>query len=132
MIKVEACDEEDTSASFKIQVSQDFEELVDSVRVSGSIAGSQSDDGELSRYRFYKFFKACDVECDLEIFVYPQTSGGEVISVLINYEDLTDASLDVARLPTWNNEPAWSASLKVGSVITIEGNEPWFYEHHGK
>lgn len=33
LIKVEACDEEDTSASFKIQVSQDFEELVDSVRV---------------------------------------------------------------------------------------------------
>jgi hypothetical protein len=34
-------------------------------------------------------------------------------------------------LPTWNNDPVWSASLKLGSLITIEGNEPWFYEHHG-
>ena len=36
----------------------------------------------------------------------------------------------MAKLPTWNNEPVWSASLKLGSVITIEGNEPYFYEHH--
>ena len=64
--------------------------------------------------------------------MYPQTSSGELVSVLVNYEDLTDASLDVARLPTWNDNPAWSASFKVGSEITIEGNEPWFYEHHGK
>lgn len=132
LIKVEACDEEDTSASFKIQVSQDFEELVDSVRVSGSISGLSRSDNDLSRYKFYKYFKSCDVECDLEIFVFPQTSSGELISVLVNYEDLTDMKLDTADLPTWNNDPAWSASFKVGSVITIEGNEPWFYEHHGK
>jgi hypothetical protein len=36
------------------------------------------------------------------------------------------------KLPVWNNDPAFTATLKVASVITVEGNEPWFYEHHGK
>jgi hypothetical protein len=101
------------------------------MRVYGSIKGKSIGGTDLSRYKFYKFFKSCDEECDLEIYVFPQSGNGELISVLVNYEDLTDASLDVAKLPTWNNEPVWSASLKLGSVITIEGNEPWFYEHHG-
>lgn len=101
------------------------------MRVYGTVKGKSIGGTDLSRYKFYKFFKSCNEECDLEIYVYPETSNGEVISVLVNYEDLTDASLDVAKLPTWNNEPVWTASFKLASLITIEGNEPWFYEHHG-
>jgi hypothetical protein len=72
LIEVEACDEEDSTASYKIQVSQDFEELIDGDRVYGAIKGKTIDEEDLSHYKFYKFYKACDEECDLQIYIYPQ------------------------------------------------------------
>lgn len=91
----------DDVTSFKIQVSQDFEELIESVKVDGEVRVKDTGENGLSGYKFYKFFKACDTECDLNIFVYPHESSGNLISVLINYEDLTDSSLNQTNLPTW-------------------------------
>ena len=51
---------------------------------------------------------------------------------MVNYEDLTDSALNQTKLPTWQNDPAFTAAVKAASVISIEGNEPWFYEHHGQ
>lgn len=62
---------DDDKTSFKIQVSQDFEELVEGVKVDGEVQVIGEKEDELSGYKFYKFFKACDVECDLNIFIYP-------------------------------------------------------------
>jgi hypothetical protein len=62
LIEVEACDEEDSTASCKIQVSQDFEELIDGDRVYGAIKGKTIDEEDLSHYKFYKFYKACEEE----------------------------------------------------------------------
>ena len=84
----------DSVTSFKIQVSQDFEELIEDIKVDGEVKVKDTGDNGLSGYKFYKFFKACDTECDLNIFVYPHESNGNLISVLINYEDLTDSSLN--------------------------------------
>lgn len=47
--------------------------------------------------------------------------------MLVNYENREDLSQNI-KLPTWQNHPAWSASLKIGSDIIIEGDEPWFGE----
>jgi len=52
-------------------VSQDFEELIDGDRVYGAIKGKTIDEKDLSHYKFYKFYKACDEECDLQIYIYP-------------------------------------------------------------
>ena len=122
----------DMQTSFKIQVSQDFEELIQDVKIDGEVKVRDTGDNGLSGYKFYKFFKACDTECDLNIFIYPHESNGNLLSVLINYEDLTDSSINQTSLPTWQNDPAFTATLKVSSIITVEGNEPWFYENHSR
>jgi hypothetical protein len=50
--------------------------------------------------------------------------------VLVNFEDTSDIAQNNSKvLPTWQNNPVWTISLKVGSVITIEGTEPYFFEH---
>ena len=81
----------DQVTSFKIQVSQDFEELIEEVKIDGEIKVQTDSQDQLSGYKFYKFFKACDVECDLKIYVFPHNTDGNLISLLINYEDLTDS-----------------------------------------
>ena len=30
--------------------------------------------GDISHYNFYKYYKGCDMECDLTIVINPQTS----------------------------------------------------------
>ena len=83
-------------------------------------------------YKYYKFYKACDMECDVILDIFPLSSYGSVLSVLINYQDPFDISKNMTKLPTWKNDPIWTISLKSGSEITIEGTEPYFFEHHGK
>lgn len=67
----------------------------------------------------------------MRLQVLPLTNWGSVLSVLVNYQDPEELAQSV-KLPTWQNNPAWTASLKAGSEITIEGDEPWFAEHHAK
>lgn len=66
------------------------------------------------------------------ITVLPTPSEGAVFSVLIGYEDPEDITSAVTKLPTWQNKPPWTVSLRVGNTIIVEGTEPYFFEHHGK
>lgn len=70
------------------------------------------------------------MDCDLYIELVP-SSFGKVLTLLVNYENPEDVTTEMTHLPTWNNKPAWSASLKTSSIIRIEGAEPYFFEHHG-
>jgi hypothetical protein len=63
---------------FKIQVSQGLQELLENVKVEGLVT-------ENSPYKYYKFYKACDMECDLILDVYPLSSYGSTLNVMVNY-----------------------------------------------
>ncbi len=54
------------------------------------------------------------------------------MSALINFSSLNDISGGMTKLPTWQNKPVWTASLKSGAAITIEGTEEWFREYYNK
>lgn len=97
----------------------------------GDDAVDKMDKGDLSRYNFYKFYKGCSFDCDLWIDIVPDTYQS-VISVLVNYENPEDITRNTTTLPTWGNDPTWTASFKVASSIAIEGTEPYFFEHHGQ
>ena len=56
---------------------------------------------DITRYKFYKFYKPCGEECDLILDVIPHSSYGSVLSVLINYDNPAEASGNAAKLPTW-------------------------------
>ena len=89
------------------------------------------DQEAVETYNFYKYYKACDLDCDLYITLLPY-NGIKTVSVLMNYQNPLDINSKMTMLPTWQNKPTWTASLKYGSIITIEGAEPYFFEKHGK
>jgi hypothetical protein len=73
------------------------------------------------------------MDCDLRINIQPQSGFGSVISVLVAYDNPSDINTNMTQLPTWQSDTAaWTASLKSGSIITIEGSEPYFFEHNGQ
>ena len=58
----------------------------------------------MDRYKFFKFYKSCDLDCDLAIDVYPHGSFARTVNVLVNYEnpdDPTAANGGMNLLPTW-------------------------------
>jgi len=82
--------------------------LIENVRAEGLIHGKEQDDEnasgmteDITRYKFYKFYKPCGEECDLILDVIPHSSYGSVLSVLINYDNPAEASGNAAKLPTW-------------------------------
>jgi len=68
-----ALDDDSTTpgSSFRFQVSQSFEELVDNVKESGSFsdAAARQNEKNMTRYNFFKYYKACSLDCDLVISV---------------------------------------------------------------
>lgn len=55
----------------------------------------------MSRYNFYKYYKSCDLSCDLVIELDPTSGSGSVLSVLINYDNPVDINANMTKLPTW-------------------------------
>lgn len=123
-----------SSTSFKLQVSQEFQELVEGMRVTGiiqSLTGKKYSETQIdrSRYKFFKFYKVCGQECDLTLDVYMQGLRDKVLSILVNFEDPRDEHGIATKLPVWENDPTWKVSIKYGSQIVIEGTEPYFSSH---
>ena len=86
---------EDQTINFKIQVSQEFQELVEGMTVDGVISSKTGQNYnqkqiDRSRYRYFKFFKACGQECDVNLDIYPHGLEDNVMSVLVNYQDPRD------------------------------------------
>lgn len=75
--------EEGTDSHYTIQASRGFTELVEGRATVGKVEQSKDD---LGSYDFYKFYKACDLQCDLIVNIKPTTIG-TVMAVLINYQD---------------------------------------------
>ena len=78
----------------------------------------------MTDYRFFKFYKACDLDCDLVIDFYPATTITHSVNILVNFEH---PEVPKARvLPTWQNNPAWTIGLKTSQRIIIGSTESWF------
>ena len=61
---------------FKLQVSQDLIELVEGTLVKSSIKTRRNNTRFNDRYQFFKFYKSCDLDCDLAIDVFPHGNFG--------------------------------------------------------
>jgi len=76
---------------YKLQVSQEFKELVENHYVESEIKSmsyaNETTESQIdrSRYKFFKFYKTCGQECDLVLDVTPHGVHNKVLSVLINY-----------------------------------------------
>lgn len=94
------------------------------------MTGGTKDESDLSRYSFFKYYKGCGKDCDIVIEVEPISTLDSVVSVLVNFENPQDLGSGITKLPTWENSPDWTVSLKRSSIITIEGDEPLFEERN--
>jgi len=80
-----------TPIHYKLQVSQEFKELVENHYVESEIKSmsytNETTESQIdhSRYKFFKFYKTCGQECDLVFDVAPHGVHNKVLSVLINY-----------------------------------------------
>ena len=103
--------------------------------ISGGLLGdkpSLADEADITNYNFYKYYKACDMECDLRIDIDMESGFGSVLSLLVAYENPKDINTNMTTLPTWQSKTAaWTVSMKASSVTTIEGSEPYFFENNG-
>mmetsp|Transcript_13172 Transcript_13172/g.20510 ORF Transcript_13172/g.20510 Transcript_13172/m.20510 type:complete len:87 (+) Transcript_13172:3496-3756(+) len=86
-------------------MSSDFIELSENSPVEARIQTKKlpgkANPEDLSTYQFFKFYKPCSLECNLQIEVLPLTDNQDVISVLINYQSDTELALNGMQLPTF-------------------------------
>ena len=97
------------------------------------IVPSKNSSNTLASYKFFKFFKPCGLECNLNVQVQPLADKQQVFSILVNYQSERELSQGGVKLPVWNNDPMWSANLMHSAALIISGSEPEFFEdNNGK